>query len=119
MMALSKVTYFWPSGVSTRSLFDDSNIALPCITLTPRILARLAMPEPSFSRMDSFQARRRFRSIVASPKLIPRWADSLAAVIMCEALSSALDGMHPRFMQTPPSRGSRSMSRTFLPRSAA
>ena len=94
-------------------------MALPCITLTPRILAKLAMPEPSFSRIDSFQARRRFRSIVASPKLIPRCADSFAAVIMCEALSSALEGMHPRFIHTPPRRGSRSMSSTFLPRSAA
>ena len=53
--------------------------------------------------MDSFQARSLVTSMLGAPKVMPRCSDSRAEVMVWAACSSALDGMQPRFKQTPPS----------------
>ena len=71
------------------------------------------------SRIDSFQARSLSRSILGSPKSMPRAADSFASRRTAVACSSALEGMQPLLRQIPPKRGLCSTKITFLPRSAA
>ena len=51
--------------------------------------------------------------------LTPSSAARCTVSMVCVAVISAFEGMHPRFRQVPPSVPSRSISATFLPSSAA
>ena len=66
-----------------------------------------------------FQSRSFATSICGLPKLQAGAAIASASSITLAACSSALDGMQPTLRHTPPSCGQRSISATFMPRSAA
>ena len=67
----------------------------------------------------SLRARMAARSTAGSAKRTPQSARCRASAMVLATCSRAFEGMQPRSRQTPPSRGSRSTSVTFMPRSAA
>jgi hypothetical protein len=104
MMQRSKETVVAPSGPSTRMTFGDVNVPVPRTTSTLRCLASPSRPFVRRATTDSFHERRPSRSISGAAKVMP-WplASSLSAITRA-TWSSALDGMHPTFRQTPPRR---------------
>ena len=75
----------------------------PRTTSTLRCFASTVSPPVSFATTEAFQSRSRARSILGSPKAIPRVAISSASSMTLAACNSALEGMQPTFRHTPPS----------------
>ena len=115
----SKLTVFAPSGPSTRMLFGPVNVPTPETTVTFRPFASPESPPVSFLTTLSFQPRSPSISTSGFANFTPKCPISSASEITFAACSSAFDGMQPTFRQTPPSFGSRSISTTLSPRSAA
>ena len=99
MIALSKPIVVSP----TVSTWSEANVASPWTTVTLRCLARPARPPVSRPTTESFHAPSAARSICGSPNEMPCSAISSVSATTFAACSSALDGMHPTFRQTPPS----------------
>ena len=95
------------------------NVPTPETTVTLRPLASPESPPVSFLTTLSFQPRSPSMSTSGFANFTPKCPISSASEITLAACSSAFDGMQPTFRQTPPSVGSRSISTTLSPRSAA
>ena len=120
MMHWSKLTVFAPSVALDPDRVRPGEGA---DALDHRDLARPwrgpESPPVSFLTTLSFQPRRPSTSTSGFANFTPKWPISSASEMTLAACSSAFDGMQPTLRQTPPSVGSRSISTTFLPRSAA
>ena len=114
-----KVWVPWLFSTETRS--GAVKWAVPCTTATWAWLSRPSTPLRSLPTISSFQAMVRARSTPSRRAPIPR-APAVATVWAAAAARiSALDGMQPRFRQTPPTASAsiRVTSRPASPRRAA
>src|SRR6266699_2020012 len=107
------------SVLLTRKVFEFSNAACPCTYWTLRCFESTPRPPVSFLTTSSFQARRRETSIFGSPNSTPQFFACCDSAISLATCRSDLEGMHPRYRQTPPGFNSGSISVTFNPKSAA
>ena len=119
MIACAKRTSSLPCPVSTANVCADTNSPRPVTTSTSRRLASAPRPSASCATPLSFQSRNASKSIRGGSNTTPRSRHSAASSIRPAACSKVLDGIQPTFRHTPPSRGKRSTSITFMPRSAA
>ena len=119
-IACSNCTVSSPPDASfTRSVCASSIDASPCRYCTFRLLASSPVPLVRRATTWFLNARSLSRSIVGSPKVMPQafaWRASATSFATCR---SALDGMQPRYTQTPPGLSSGSMRAVLRPRSAA
>ena len=96
-----------------------TNAALPDTNVTERCLDNCPSPPVSFLTMLAFHSRSLLRSTLGSPNSMPQFFACSASSSSLATCSRALDGMQPRYRQTPPGFASGSISVTFMPRSAA
>ncbi len=124
MMALSKVI-FLPSGIEASSpssviVVAFSNFANALTTVTLRFFASPPSPPERVSMTLFFRARSLSSSILGVPKETPHSCSiSSVSPMTLATCRSALDGMHPRNRQVPPSFPSASTRTTSIPSSAA
>src|ERR1700719_3002109 len=120
MMMRSKVRFSSPPAVFvTFTVVEFTNAALPCTNWTERCLDNCPSPPVSFLTTLSFHPRSLFRSTLGSPNSMPQFFACSASSSNLATCSRALDGMQPRYRQTPPGFTSGSINVTFMPRSAA
>src|SRR4029077_5712379 len=120
MMMRSKVRFSSPPAVFiTFNVVEFTNAALPWTNWTERCLDNCPSPPVSFLTTLSFHPRSLFRSTLGSPNSMPQFFACSVSSSSLAACSRALDGMQPRYRQTPPGFTSGSIIVTFMPKSAA
>ena len=117
-MHFSKATRVVPLAVLTINSVLELKAAFPSSVLTFRARAIWSNPRTSLLTVLSFCLRSAPKSIFGFPKTTPAFDSSFASFIIFETCNKALEGIHPRFKHTPPNVGSRSINKTFFPRSA-
>src|SRR5258708_7865707 len=122
MMMRSKVRFsssLPPAVFVTFTVVEFTNAALPCTNSTLRCFESCPSPPVSLVTTLSFHPRSLLRSTLGSPNSMPQFFACSASSSSLATCSRALDGMQPRYRQTPPGFTSGSISVTFMPRSAA
>src|SRR5882762_10498564 len=120
MMMRSKVRFSSPPAVFvTFTVVEFKKAALPWTNWTERCLDNCPSPPVSFLTTLSFHPRSLLRSTLGSPNSMPQFFACSASSSSLATCSRVLDGMQPRYRQTPPGFTSGSISVTFMPRSAA
>ena len=121
MTMRSKVRFSSPAAAVfvTFSVVEFTNAALPCTNWTECCLDNWPRPPVSFLTTLSFHPRSLLRSTLGSPNSMPQFLACSASSSSFATCRRALDGMQPRYRQTPPGFTSGSINVTFMPRSAA